>query len=282
MNDADLNGRSDPRSDDIADPAALEAVRAYLGRWEAPAPDPAAKARLLTVLVAELPRVAAPVVPVRRRRTLHGALLLLWSQTRVVHTLLWVASALVIGLGALVSLFLQVGAVPALPFTLIAPVVAAVGVALLYGADSDPAVELVLATPVSPRTIVLARLALVFGFNLLLALGFSIGLALLRPDLSLGGLVLDWFAPMTLLSGLAFFASVLLFDPLASALLSLVAWSAIVARHFEILSVGDGMFQRLPDLLAANMQLPMIVTGLVVAALAVMRIEYEERWSHHA
>ncbi|MBL8131376.1 MAG: hypothetical protein JNL42_05930 [Anaerolineae bacterium] len=291
MNAADLNGHSPPEAESTLDPAALQEARRFLQRWEAPSPDPAAQSRLMAALTLEIAVQSAAIRrgamdqaehvmphPVGTRRTLRGAWLLLWSQTRVIHPLLWMASALVISLGALVSLTLRTGEL--LPLTLVAPVVAAFGVALLYGQESDPAIELILATPVSPRIIVLARLALVFGFNLLLTLVSSAALSLLRSDVSLGGLVLDWFAPMTLLSGMAFFASVLLFDPLASGLISLIAWALVVARHFEF-AWGGQVLSMVPDLLRPELQLPMIAVGVGIAGLALMRLEFEERWSSH-
>ncbi|MCK6577343.1 MAG: ABC-2 transporter permease [Anaerolineae bacterium] len=292
MNAADLNGHLPPEAESPHDPAVLEEARLFLQRWEAPAPDPAARSRLMAALTLEMATQRAAMRqgaidqaervmprPVDTRRTLGGAWLLLWSQTWVIHPLLWMASALVISLGALVSLTLRTGEL--LPLTLVAPVVAAFGVALLYGQDSDPAIELILATPVSPRIIVLARLALVFGFNLLLTLAFSAALSLLRSDVSLGSLVLDWFAPMTLLSGIAFFASALFFDPLASALFSLIIWALVVARHLEIAWAGN-ILDQLPDLLRPELQLPMIIIGVIVGALALARVEYEEKWTEHA
>ena len=44
--------------------------------------------------------------------------------------------------------------------------IAAACVSFIYGPENDLAYELALSTPTSPRTILLARLALVFGYNL--------------------------------------------------------------------------------------------------------------------
>lgn len=276
MNEPSLNGRKSSEVPDEMGFESAEDVRAYLKAWRDPAPDPVAKARLLTALHAE---ASVQFAPTRHKRSARGAWLILWSQTRVIHKLLWIASALVITLGALVTLAFRTpaGSDASLPLTIVAPIVAAFGVALLYGTDADPAVELVLATPISPRLIVLARLVLVFGFNLLLTVGFSVVLALMRSELSLLTLILDWFAPMTFLSGMAFLLSALLFDPLASGLISLCVWVAAVARHYDV-TLGGDVLRLLPDLLRSDLQALLIVVGLVVFVLAFLRIQTEERW----
>jgi hypothetical protein len=85
----------------------------------------------------------------------------------------------------------------------LSPLVAAAGLAVIYGPEYDPAVELALATPTSPRQILLARLTLVYGYNLLLAMTASLGLLAMVPVEMLGQLILGWLGPMTFLSALA-------------------------------------------------------------------------------
>lgn len=144
----------------------------------------------------------SPVLLIRR------AWLLLRSQAPLVRREIWPASAAVIGLGYLVALLSGELAL----LRALAPLVAAASLAVLYGPDHDPAGELALSTPTSPRQILLARLALVFGYDLALALAAS--LALLPAlnggafgSLTLGGLVLGWLAPMTFLSAAALLLS---------------------------------------------------------------------------
>lgn len=295
MSDPRVNGHKPPNDhrlpdqmpDDLPESGGYADVRVYLNRWQAPAAvhRAAAHAQLLAALqeeaLSELRRSEPQPETALRRRSVRHAWLILSAQTRVIHKLLWAASALVIALGALVTLAFRMQDGSTLPLTIVAPIVAAFGVAFLYGVDADPAVELILATPVSPRLIVLARLALVFGFNLLVAGICSVALALMKSDFSLLGLVLDWLAPMTLLSGFAFLLSALLFDPLASGLISLCVWFAVVGRHFDIL-LGSNLLHLLPDLLRADFHVPMLAAGLVIFALAFARIQSEERWMRQA
>ena len=127
--------------------------------------------------------------------------LLLRSQMPLVHREIWPASALVIGLGFIAALIAErAGFVYAL-----APLIAAACVSLIYGPENDPAYELTISTPTSPRQILLARLVLVFGYNLALVIAAMLALLPALPDqqLMLGTLALNWLAPMTFLSAAA-------------------------------------------------------------------------------
>jgi hypothetical protein len=127
----------------------------------------------------------------------------------LVHREIWPASALVIGLGYITALIAAQSAV----IYALAPLVAAGCVSLIYGPENDPAFELALSTPTSPRQILLARLVLVFGYNLGLALAATLALlpflAGQQVDLLqnvqplFGTLIFAWLAPMTFLSAAA-------------------------------------------------------------------------------
>jgi hypothetical protein len=274
------NGKH-PQETPEAMPENVEEVGAYLRQWRDPAPDPAAKAHLLETLLAEMPqRQTLPPerAPMRRKQPLGmaWAWLILKSQTRLVHPATWAASGLVIALGALVSLaFYQPSQAGAeLPFVFIAPLVAACGVAFLYGLEADPALELQLSTPVSPRVILLARLALLFGFNLVITLVCSVLLSLFQAQITLAPLIVAWLAPMTFLSALAFLLSVLFFDSLAAVLISFLLWVGTALRHFIVSS--EFIF---PDLLNPAFYPPMLILAPALVLLALWVAEREERWS---
>ena len=266
----------------------LEQVGAFLRRWRDPAPDAAAKAALLETLVAEMEaegrvgaRHALPggVYLTREglpRRDLRWAWLILRAQVRLVHPVTWAASGLVIALGALVTLLLynpaQTGA--ELPLVVVAPLVAACGVAFLYGLEADPALELQLATPVSGRLVLLARLALLFGFNLAITLVCSVGLVLAQAQITLAPLIAAWLAPMTFLSALAFLLSVIFFDSLASVLISLLIWVGATLRHFVTLEPFW-----LPDVLHSSFYAPMLAAAPALLLLALWLADHEERWT---
>ncbi|MDL1883249.1 hypothetical protein FBR01_06330 [Anaerolineae bacterium CFX8] len=196
--------------------ALLETVR-FIRRWDAPSPTPQETARLVEKLLPELPK------PERRHPGQWWPLLILRAEARIIRREIWLASALVMALGVLTTLGIN-STNAATPLTILAPVVAAVGMALLYDSDMEQVLELADSTAVSARLLLLARLTLVFGFNLALGLGGSVALSLLRADMLLWPLVMSWLAPMAFLSALAFLLSVVTGDAIAGAVFSLAIW----------------------------------------------------------
>ena len=133
---------------------------------------------------------------------------LLRPQVKLLRREIWLASALVMAIGYFVAVFGASEQAATSALEVVAPFVAAAGVALIYGTESDPALEITLATPTSPRQVLLARLALVFGYDLALSLLATVGLLAVVPVDLLSGIILNWLGPMTLLSALALLLSV--------------------------------------------------------------------------
>ncbi len=159
-------------------------------------------------------------------RPQRGLLLMLqhvWQLIRIqaplVRREIWPASALVLALGVVVALIAEKAAF----LQALAPLVAAACMALLYGPENDPAIELALSTPTSPWQVLLARMVLVFGYNLLLTLIASFGVLALLPNEILGSLALNWLAPMAFLSALSLMLSMVLGTGNAIAV-SYLAW----------------------------------------------------------
>lgn len=202
-------------------------------------------------------------------------LLLLRTQLRVVHQDIWVASALVMLLGTAVTLALHAPANSdtALPFVMMAPVVAAVGVAFIYGPVVDPALEIELATPVSPRLILLARLVLIFGFDLGLGLVGSAALSLLLVEISFWPLVSTWLGPMAFLSALAFLLTVATLEPGVGMLVSFALWVAQSVARFSTVSGIP-----LPDLTTAAARPWLWILAFLLGGLAFLIAGGEERW----
>ncbi len=141
--------------------------------------------------------------PSHLRRTLQSSLSLLRAQAYLVRSEMWPASAAVMALGVIVALLSrQTGVI-----SFIAPLMAAASLASLYGPQNDPASELTLATPVSTWKVLLARLTLVSGYDLLLTMAASLVLLALVPSELFGMLVLAWLGPLTFLSALALLLS---------------------------------------------------------------------------
>ena len=246
-----------------------------LAEWEAPQATVQETARLVALLQAQTALQAANRwEKIRSRLQSYWPWLLLRAQMRVVHSEIWAASALVMVLGILVT-WATYRPGEMLAFAILAPVATALGIAYLYGPEVSPSLEVELATPASPRLVLLARLALVFGFNLGLGLLSSFLLAGLGIGSSLGGIIGAWLAPMTFLSALALFLSVLVQDASVGALLSLGVWIYSWIRQMDGL---NELLTSLPNPAAAEARPWLWMLALLLGGIALWLSGREERW----
>lgn len=143
------------------------------------------------------------------------------AEARLIRLAVPVASALVMALGVAVVLVPgATGGGTGDLLALIAPIVAAAGVAGAYRSRHDPAAELVAATPTSGRLLLLVRLTLVFGYDLTLALVASAVLTAAHTtdqvgsggaaanEATMNALIATWLGPMALLSSLSLLVAV--------------------------------------------------------------------------
>lgn len=230
--------------------------RADLALWRAMAGEINAAAQAIAAPRGLAERSVEQARQASRRSSFHFAgiehlLRLLRSQVPLVQREIWPASALVIGLGYIAALIsAHAGFIYAL-----APLVAAACVSLIYGPDHDPAYELALATPTSPRQILLARLALVFGYNLGLVLVAATGLlpflATQPAQPLIESVLLAWLAPMSFLSAAALVLSLWMGATNAISI-TYIAWLVhLLAGPLRSLQSGLGMSAELAGILAA-------------------------------
>lgn len=168
----------------------------------------------------------------RRGARLSLAWQLLLGQVPLVRRGIWVASAFTMALGCAVALLAAGPAHGGTVLTVLAPVVAAMGVALLYGPENDPSLELALSTPTPPRLVLLARLVLVYGYDLALALVATAVLVLVKDEVGAWALISLWIGPMLFLSALALLLS-LLFGANAAILVAMGLWGAHLLDRAE-------------------------------------------------
>lgn len=145
-----------------------------------------------------------PGIRTHWRARLRWGVDLLVSQVPLVRRELWPAGAIVIMIGVVVAYLLGDSKV----IVLLAPLVAAACLAVIYGPENDPAIELAMSCPTSLRQILLARVTLVFGYNLLMALFASLVTKSLAPTGLLGSIILSWLGPMAFLSAAALLLSI--------------------------------------------------------------------------
>ena len=196
-------------------------------------------------------------------------LILLRAELQLLRYELWVASALVMVIGLLVTEATHDVAQASMPFVQIAPIMAALGVAFIFNLNSEPPSEIMLTCVISLRMILLARLTVIFCANLLFGVAGSVFLVLTNSNLSLWSLVAAWLAPMTLLSALAFFLAIVARDPLFGAVASLVLW---IWQHVEI------PYLRLPVTIMTMDRFFLLALAVVLCGMAVWLAGKDERW----
>jgi anti-sigma factor RsiW len=260
--------------------AGCESCSAELRSWSAlagAARDRAARLSAAGPSAVLADRIAAEIAGARREARGRGPLAgrlrrrVAWliefavAQVPIVRHDIWAASAVVMAIGAGVSLVPFRGG-PGDTLSLFAPLAAAIGIAMIYGQENDPSIEVALATPVSPRLVVVARLVDVLAFDLALALAASALLAAVDGS----GLVLPivglWLGPMLLLGCLSLMLSLIVGTPGAI----LVAGALWLLRGLE---VSDGtVAQRMGGLvqvLDPVWQTSLLTVGLAAAAFSV-------------
>ncbi|WP_433372741.1 hypothetical protein [Streptosporangium sp. CA-115845] len=175
-------------------------------------------------------------------RGLHRAWALLAMEARLLNPAIWLASTLIMGFSMIFILAESTGTGNRAEFTLAlaAPLIAMAGVAGSCGPAHDDAFELVAVTPTSPRVIMLARVTLVFGYDLLLALLASAVLAPLdAAPAGLASLIMAWLGPMAALAGLSLLLSVC-WNPGGAMGVGLSVW-ALYALTATDVPVPDGL-----------------------------------------
>ncbi len=251
--------------------ASCDACRSSLAEWEAvagaahalsreaPSPSPWVMARVW----ATIDRPEGPP-PSRQTRRLWQVLR---GQMQLVQSRLWLSSALIMFIGFVVAARGLLGG-PSVVLQVLAPIVAAAGVSLVYGLEVDPGLELALATPTSPRIILLARLTLVFGYDLILTVVTTLGLAALGLDGGFWSLSLDWLGPMLLLSSLALVVS-LRFGPTPALAAALLIWTL---RVFVALGDRQSLVTGQEATVVIHVWSTNVVTVLLAAILAMVAL----------
>ena len=218
----------------------------------------------------------------RLEERLSLGLQLLVGQLALVRREIWVASAATMALGCLVALLTAGASAGGVVLAVFAPMIAAVGVAFIYGPENDPSLEVALSTPTSPRLVLLARLTLVYGYDLALALVATVVLALANGGVGLWTLISLWIGPMLFLSALALFLS-LLFGPTPATLVALTLWGVrLVAYSSASQGLALSREMRLLESFwqSTSLLLPLAALLLLVTILYAPRQEKLSReWS---
>lgn len=252
--------------------AGCPACRAELASWQAlaraaaPADPPPPGPEL--VRAALLRSALTGPSPASRRRP-RFVLAVLLAEARLVRMSVLVASALVMAFGAALA------ALPTVPsgrpgdvLTLVAPIVAALGIAGVCGPRRDPVFELTATTPTPPRLLLLARVVLVFGYDLALALAATGLLTLAGAEpAGMAELIGAWLGPMALLSALTLFLAAWIGPEVAMGA-ALVVWALRVLADSVLTSAG-GVFELIRLAWSTGPVTILVVCALTAAAVIV-------------
>ncbi|HSV85737.1 MAG TPA: hypothetical protein VLH85_04125 [Levilinea sp.] len=200
----------------------LRRVEALLAGLSTPEPDRADTARLLATL--DLFMTAN-----RGTHRLFGFahwLRLARTQAVLIEKPFWLACILVFIIGLALALLDGEGALPLL-FVFLSPAAASAGVAYAFRPATRALWELERITPTHTLELLYTRLALVIGFNSLLAL-LLLSIAWWQsPSLVIWRLLLAWLGPMLALAGIALYGTVR-WGSVAGILAAMGSWGVTV------------------------------------------------------
>lgn len=163
------------------------------------------------------------------------------------------ATVAVLGAGTLASLATGAALVP-----LVAPVVAAAGIAYAYGPGIDPAYELTRTLPVGDRMVLLVRVPAVFGADALL------GLAASAASAHAAAITFGWLVPMAAVSAFALAVATLTGSANTGVAAGLGAWCLTVVSARAATGHADAAVAR-PVLL-----IPYAVLAVACAAVVLI------------
>ena len=171
----------------------------------------------------------------------------------------WLISTVVVfSVGALVSLG------PGQPLVwLVAPAVAAVGIAFAYGPAIDPAWELSSSCAVSDRLVLLTRAVAVFALNA------ALGLLASAASGAAAALTFGWLLPMTAMCALALAVAVASRSAIVGAAAGLAAWVIVVLAS----QAASG--QLTASVTNAHAYLPYLAVAACCAAMVMYAIRPE-------
>jgi hypothetical protein len=204
---------------------------------------------------------------------------ILVSQLPIIKREIWPAAAGTMAIGYFAALL--AGKVDLI--RILAPLISAACISVLYGPEHDSAGEMTRSTPTSPRQILLARIFLVFAYNVALALAATLAISPFFETIQPMPFILSWLGPMALLSSLALLLSLVIGTGNAI-IFAYIAWTSQflypgMQKFFELpvyKRLGEGL-----SLYTAFWQEPawllLIALGLITLTLWIMpRLDFRQ------
>lgn len=210
-------------------------------------------------------------------RALRRLWLVFRAQVSLIHKSIWIASPLVCIFGLVLALLMTPHTAAHAHFAgnllvLFIVVVGASGSAFIYGSSIDPGFELTISTPTSVRLVMLYRMAMVLGYNLLLGVLVSAVFAAIYGG-SLWGFAQLWVGPLCFLSSLCLTISLFIGSTFAlicaAVIQALQTFPSSIAYHLGSLP--------LPSLDLAPTSPVFFIGALLLVAFAVLFVPRQPR-----
>ncbi len=267
-----------------------ETCQLELASWEvirdvsqfAVASAPLPSAQILDQVWAKIDAPATSEV-ITRQWSPSYALAHLWlifrKQIGIIHKSIWIVSAMVMIFGCILIFIAMSGNhsyihEAQLLLALFVSVIGASGVAFIYGAENDAGFELTLSTPTSIRIVMICRMILVVGYDLLLSALASTVLAL-----SYGGgpwgIIQLWLGPMLLLASLSLMLSLMVGSVIGLLFSLILEATQALPTHLEQGLLGLQLAR--PDLWQTNPAI--ILLAVLFFAFAILYAPRQPRLS---
>lgn len=265
--------------------AALTELRQAM--WAVSARTPDVRADLFALIERRLDGASSPAARLRPfLQTCWLAMIIasehLRAQTRLIRRDLFWAPLLILPLvGAVVFLPPPWGQTPG-GAALLAALLTAFGMAFLYGPQVDPAREIALVTPTSPRLLLGVRCCVVFGYDLAINCGLVLPFLVAQGAVTPAWFLANWLAPLCALSGIALLLSVLL-NANAAVFVCVILWALRLfggTQAFLLASAPLPMapLQRMYEAFWSQGPL-LLVVAVLAALLAFVALERRERFA---
>jgi hypothetical protein len=238
-----------------------------LSEWRAPEPSLAETQRLIAGLISALPAPSPVRQAIRTHRQRQGAglrwlLATACAQVNLVGLDFWLVSVLVTLVGAVVVSTMSNLPAQELVLRACGPFLAFLGTNITFRGTREHVLEFELVCPPPPVQLAIARLVIVLGYDVGLALALSLALWVGGAGQILA-LTLSWFMPLLLVAGLALLLSLYVSIQVAASV-AYGSWLAVLVLN------SASSLQALP--LTALSQVPLGAVGLALLTVALLRL----------
>jgi hypothetical protein len=263
------------------DMADWSALRTAMQAAEALTPQP--RADLLARIEQRLD-VAAPHVVLWHRIQRFASrpailLTLCRAQVRLIRRDLWWMPLAILPIAIALTFILHPWQQRANILAFVAALITAMGMALLYGQEADPAHEVILAAPTSPHLILAMRCCVVFGYDLLINLAGMLPLILTYGAITPTWLLANWLAPLCCLAAISLLLSVVL-NPTVSILVCSLLWGLRAMSALDIVQHTLQLSSIQEQYESFWHQEPLLfVTAALALCLTFICLERRERFS---